>query len=347
MRHERRQSRETRSSALWGTGNRGASLGRTLSGASGGRGCSDALAVDARHLRAARGKLAGESKKLELEHSYLAPCSSTRRRAIRTRSSRVIVQTDETFDPGQREVSSEFAREEVGAVIADAEARPRRRRGDDGAGQVAEEARRSEARLTITPTTRRCTSARYSSTQLWPDEVGRREPSSGSDASAPASAADDRDRRLGHRQRLGPTSATACSRRSTSSTLPNSPGDGRGHGTFVGGIAAGAAPTATPAAAPQAKLVSLDVMDDHGVGAGRATSSRPAHWILANKNKYNIQVANFSLHSATASNFISTRSTRPSRSSGSTASSSSRPPATTARRRARAASRSRPATTRS
>src|SRR5262249_12673165 len=49
------------------------------------------------------------------------------------------------------------------------------------------------------------------------------------------------------------------------STLPNnSPGDGRGHGTFVAGIAAGRL-AGKDGAAPTAKLVSIDVLDDEGM----------------------------------------------------------------------------------
>ena len=87
------------------------------------------------------------------------------------------------------------------------------------------------------------------------------------------------------------------------STLPdNSAGDGRGHGTFVAGIAAGGADGYT-GGTPQAKLVSLDVMDDHGV-ARTSDVIAACQWILANKDKYNIRIANFSLHSATPSNFV-------------------------------------------
>jgi serine protease AprX len=86
------------------------------------------------------------------------------------------------------------------------------------------------------------------------------------------------------------------------STLPNnSPGDGRGHGTFVSGIAAGAA-AGYAGAAPNAKLVSLDVMDDSGM-ARTSDVIAAAQWILANKGKYGIRVANFSLHSTAPSNF--------------------------------------------
>jgi len=85
-------------------------------------------------------------------------------------------------------------------------------------------------------------------------------------------------------------------------TLPgNSPGDGRGHGTFVAGIAASGLPGKT-GAAPGAKIVSLDVMDDQGM-AKTSDVIAAADWILANKGKYGIRVANFSLHSSVANSF--------------------------------------------
>jgi serine protease AprX len=85
-------------------------------------------------------------------------------------------------------------------------------------------------------------------------------------------------------------------------TLPNnSPGDGRGHGTFVAGIAAGAAP-GYAGGAPNAKIAALDVMDDSGV-ARTSDVIAACQWILANKSLYDIRIANFSMHSATPSNF--------------------------------------------
>jgi serine protease AprX len=78
-------------------------------------------------------------------------------------------------------------------------------------------------------------------------------------------------------------------------SLGNSAGDGRGHGTFVAGVAAGSAAGYT-GAAPSAKLVSLDVMDDQGL-AFTSDVIAAADWIYANKSAYNIRVANFSLHS--------------------------------------------------
>ncbi len=78
---------------------------------------------------------------------------------------------------------------------------------------------------------------------------------------------------------------------------PNANADGRGHGTFVAGLAAGAY-----GAAPAAQIVSLDVMDDNG----KALTSdviAAADWILQNKDRYGIRVANFSLHSSRPSSF--------------------------------------------
>jgi serine protease AprX len=86
-------------------------------------------------------------------------------------------------------------------------------------------------------------------------------------------------------------------------SLPgNSAGDGRGHGTFVAGIAAGDL-AGKSGAAPGAKLVSLDVMDDQGM-ARTSDVIAAADWILANKAKYGIRVANFSLHSSVANSFM-------------------------------------------
>jgi len=81
-----------------------------------------------------------------------------------------------------------------------------------------------------------------------------------------------------------------------SSLAGNSPGDGRGHGTFVAAIAAGSGDNYA-GAAPASKLVSLDVMDDNGMAMTRDVIAA-ADWILANKDKYGIRVANFSLHSS-------------------------------------------------
>ena len=83
---------------------------------------------------------------------------------------------------------------------------------------------------------------------------------------------------------------------------PDSPGDGRGHGTFVASIAAGGA-YGYAGAAPTAPLVSIDVVDDGGM-ALTSDVIEAADWILANKDRFNIKVANFSLHSTHPASFL-------------------------------------------
>ena len=86
------------------------------------------------------------------------------------------------------------------------------------------------------------------------------------------------------------------------SSLPNnSPGDGRGHGTFVAGIAADGISGIT-GADPAANLVSIDTMDDSGMGL-TSDIIKACQWILDNKDTYNIKVANFSLHSSITAPF--------------------------------------------
>jgi Subtilase family len=87
-----------------------------------------------------------------------------------------------------------------------------------------------------------------------------------------------------------------------SSLTNNSVGDGRGHGTLVAGIAAGSG-DGYAGAAPASKLVSLDVMDDNGMAMTRDVIAA-ADWILANKDKHGIKVANFSLHSSQPNSFM-------------------------------------------
>jgi serine protease AprX len=87
----------------------------------------------------------------------------------------------------------------------------------------------------------------------------------------------------------------------TTGTTTNSPGDGRGHGTFVAGIAAGSA-DGYAGAAPNAGILSIDVMDDTGT-ARTSDVIAACGYILDNKGKYNIRVANFSLHSGARNHF--------------------------------------------
>jgi hypothetical protein len=86
------------------------------------------------------------------------------------------------------------------------------------------------------------------------------------------------------------------------SLVPNAPGDGRGHGTFVAGVLAGGA-AGYAGGAPNAKIVSLDVMDDNGM-AMTSDVIAAADWIYRNKDAYGIRIANFSLHNSVANSFM-------------------------------------------
>ncbi len=86
------------------------------------------------------------------------------------------------------------------------------------------------------------------------------------------------------------------------SLVPNSAGDGRGHGTFVAGVLGGSAAGYAGGAA-NAKIVSLDVMDDKGM-AMTSDVIAAADWIYQNKDAYGIRVANFSLHNSVANSFM-------------------------------------------
>jgi serine protease AprX len=89
---------------------------------------------------------------------------------------------------------------------------------------------------------------------------------------------------------------------SLTSLTPNAAGDGRGHGTFVAGILAGSQSNYV-GGAPNAKIVSLDVMNDAGQGLTSDVIAA-ADWIYQNKDAYGIRVANFSLHAGTSSSFM-------------------------------------------
>ena len=87
-----------------------------------------------------------------------------------------------------------------------------------------------------------------------------------------------------------------------SSLTPGAEGDGYGHGTFVAGIAADGLANFT-GASPTSHILPIRVMDDNGT-ARTSDVIAAAQWILANKDTYNIRVANFSLHSSTATHFF-------------------------------------------
>ena len=144
----------------------------------------------------------------------------------------------------------------------------------------------------------------FSSSQLWPTAVGVDQlwpalaaASARTDAPAPSIAFVDSGIEP-NRKDFGNRVLAAVN---LSTLSGNSPGDGLGHGTLVAGVAAGSA-QGFAGAAPTAGIVSLDVMDDQGM-ARTSDVIAAAQWILKNRKQYDIRVANFSLHSASATSF--------------------------------------------
>jgi serine protease AprX len=299
---------ETRSSALWGTGNRGGESRSSALWGKGGRGAITALvamlaisvplASSAGKLRHA--KLSGHAA---LKQTWVSPGLLKGANRHPNQYVHVIIQsTNGKISPALSAFThvNQFADDERGGL-------DRRLSLIDGvaatvrAGSVAKLMKLPN--LIVTPDVPVKVSD-YSSTQLWPYESGASQTWSGLNAvsswSVPTIAIVDSGIQSG-RTDFGYGYRVRAS--VNLSTLPNnSSGDGRGHGTFVAGIAAGSADGYT-GTTPQANLVSLDVMDDSGV-ARTSDVIAACQWILANKAKYNIRVANFSLHSSMKTNFF-------------------------------------------
>jgi serine protease AprX len=299
---------EHRSSALWGTGNRGGDSRSNALWGKGGRGLVTALVavlVVAAPLAAGARK---HGNKLELKAAsttYVDPILVAKAQQQPDSLVKVIIQSD---------AGMVDARDAYADVIRDGD-------GNDGeqltrksrlVGSVAVElkARKisSLARipgLTITYDARVNLSATvsYTSRHLWPTASGVRPlwgntPATGQEMPAIAIV----DSGIDKNRADFDNGARIRDEVVITKLEPNSSGDGRGHGTFVAGIAAGSAPDQA-GAAPQANLISLDVMDDSGM-ARTSDVIAAAEWIYQNRQSRNIKVANFSLHSTMPSNFI-------------------------------------------
>jgi serine protease AprX len=285
---------QTRSSALWGTGSRSGETRSSALWGKGGRGAITALvAMLAISVPLAASSPSGSGRDGK---SYIAPVLTRHAKANPGSRMAVII----TVDP-----SSGTSNGLVRSLLARAGINPYRNLSLINGLSVDLPAKQLDKLadipgLTITPDAPVHVSG-YSSGQLWPYETGLSKGWSGPDAPMPGTAPTIAVLDSG----IQPGRADFGNRLLASvnlSTLPgNSAGDGRGHGTFVAGIAAGAADGYT-GATPQANLVSVDVMDDNGV-ARTSDVIAGCQWVLANKARYNIRIANLSLHSATPSSF--------------------------------------------
>jgi serine protease AprX len=297
MRQERGSNGSIRSSALWGKPSKGETRSSALWG-KGGRGIVATLAVAmvmVTPMAAVAGSgSSGKGKGLDSSvKAYLSPSLLRTAQLHPNTTFNVIVQ-------GAKGKSSSAVGSEVAAA----------RRASPGKGvglrkqfksingvaaqltgrQIANLARRATIRSITTDAP--VVLSGYSNKQRWPYVTGFQGLwNSAAAANAPTIAVVDSGIEAGRPDFGGRVLAQV----DLTSIAPNSPGDGRGHGTFVAGIAAGGAPNYA-GGSPGSKIVSIDVMDDNGMAMTRDVIAA-ADWILANKDKYNIRVANFSLHS--------------------------------------------------
>ena len=292
---------DVRQSALWGSGNRGGELRSNALWGKGGRGIVVTMLLALSMPLAAsagsdpgKGKVGSVSSVTALTAGQPAKGTQVESELLKQAKEkpnglvRVIVQSDAGVAGAER------AAKGLGKLT--------NRLGLIGAVALELPAKQVERLMQVDGLTItidglvRPTSTKYTSTQLWPKESGVDKLWGG--PQAPTIAIVDSGIEQG-RADFGNRVLADVDFVTTGNT--NSPGDGRGHGTFVAGIAAGSA-SGYAGAAPNAGLVSLDVMDD--TGSGRMSDViAAADWIYQHKAQYNIRVANFSLHTARAGKF--------------------------------------------
>jgi serine protease AprX len=290
---------EVRSSALWGTGNRGGDSRANALWGKGGRGfiaCLLVLFATAIPLAAA-GKKHKPAPPPSYVDEYLLAKAHTQPNSLVN----VIIQSSggvngahRAFQNADREDGYGRDRENVqdkfkfvNSVAATIEA-----------GKVLKLAKFPG--LTITHDAKVELSGSLSSSQLWPTASGVR-PMWGDYTTAQTPTIAIVDSGIDKRHPCFGDGSRIISRKVLTTLSQGADDDTRGHGTFVAGIAACEAP-GYAGAAPQARLVDLDVMDDKGM-ARTSDVIAAAEWIYEHRQSLNIRVANFSLHSTMPSNF--------------------------------------------
>ena len=293
---------DTRSSALWGTGNRGGDSRANALWGKGGRGFVTILTV----LFVTAIPLAGAGKMSQHDaasgSTYVDPVLEAKAHMTPNEMVNVIIQSEsglpnalKAFEAADREDGS-TDREQlkgkfnfVSSVAVKIKAK-----------KVLVLAKRPG--LTITTDSRIKLADAPSSSQVWPTAEALRPLYQDADrlrSQTPTIAIVDSG--IDKNRADFANGAQVIGNEVITKLLPNSPGDGRGHGTFVAGVAAGSAP-GYAGAAPGANIVMLDVMDDSGM-ARTSDVIAAAEWIYQHKDEKNIRVANFSLHSTVPSNF--------------------------------------------
>ena len=305
MRMDSGKRNEERSSALWGTGNRGGETRSNALWGKGGRGFVTALvaalavcvplASSSNNEKPAIAK-AHRSGVFLVKRTYIAPVLEKRASKRPNTKMSVIIQSNSRF----------VLNHQVRTILARSGIKKfKKLRLIDGVAATISARHLADLAtvqgLTVTPDAPVHVSG-YNSSQLWPyaagvasDWNGANAPPTG--ANAPAIAIVDSGIQADRPDFAGRVLANV-----NLSTLTSATNDERGHGTFVAGVAAGAA-KGYAGAVPQANLVAIKVMDANGM-AKTSDVINACQWILTHKGQYNIRVANFSLHSANKASFL-------------------------------------------
>jgi serine protease AprX len=297
---------QVRSSALWGTGNRGGDSRANALWGKGGRGFAALLLVLVATAvpLASAGKARKSRTVVQPPPTYVDPYLQAKAANTPDAPTKILIQSATGLDGTESalnyaessnsssddvKVRDEFQFTGTIAVTLPAKYVP----------LIAQYYRG----LIITPDSKIKLTGSLSSNQVWPTASGVRPLWSASTldvANMPTIAIVDSGIDKAH-PCFGGGSRIVQRQVLTTLSQSGSGEDSRGHGTFVAGVAACEA-AGFAGAAPQAKLIDLDVMDDNGM-ARTSDVIAAAEWIYQNRLKHNIKVANFSLHSTTPSNF--------------------------------------------
>src|ERR687886_86282 len=257
-----------RGSTLWGKGSGGGSRGSTTWGRRGGSSVVAALVA---------GLLLVPVSTAATQPTFVAPGLLAKADKYPTKTVHVIVQSSGGTS------AAENAAKGVGSLVRKRVDLVGGVAADLPAGQIKTLAQ--TAGLTITSDALvQVSGGVYTSNELWPYESGAASlwPATiplGTQGPAIAIVDSGVDA-----TRAADFGARVLTQVDLATVTPNSPGDGRGHGTFVAGIIAGQAP-GYAGYAPTSNIVSLDVLGDDGQGVLSDTIAA-ADWIYSNASKY-------------------------------------------------------------
>ncbi len=289
MRHQRPSNAgEARSSALWGKGSGGQSRGSALWGR-GGRSSIALLALVVSVIVPAAG-IAGEQQHAAVPSDLMAAAEAN---------------PDSTFDVIVQGNQGSQSSDVIESVKENGGSLKKAFRSISGAsaslsGKELVKLARHPKISAITPNAKLSLTA-YESAEMWRPALGVNKLYGG--PQTPAIAIFDSGVDGTKVADFGTRIVASVNFSSVSAGLP---GDQLGHGTMVAGLAAGGGGLFAKyrGAAPASPIVDLKVTDAQGQ-ALTADVISAVDWLLANKGRYNVRVANFSLVGNTEASFMS------------------------------------------